>query len=107
MTARHALGAAILALIALALWRNPPNPSKPVASPDAAAFKASDGDFPNDAEAIRSRGFNCPKAFRKTQYPADAYGEVMRVFCQTGAESYVSFRATKRPDGAWMVAPWE
>lgn len=59
---------------------------------------------------IKGYGYNCPLVKSAYREGEDAYGTVSRVHCgpdnDVGTYGY-SFRVTARPNGGWLVAPWE
>ena len=62
-------------------------------------------------EAIRIWGYNCPLAKMAFAQGADAYGDVVKVYCgpadRPGVYEKAVFRVTFTPDGKVTVTPWK
>jgi hypothetical protein len=60
---------------------------------------------------IRARGYNCPLPKLSFAKGADAYGDVVQIYCgpadREGVYEKATFRVTFRPNGGALVAPWK
>lgn len=84
-------------------------PGGPSTSPSSEIAMTA-GERAELADAIRAAGFHCPRAALAVGKGADAYGDVVKVWCgpadRDGVYENAVFRVTFLPDRRLKIAAW-